>query len=343
MVEITSYSYEKSFVINLPEFLTWNQHLSDFTIVCSPDNVQIQCYKIILAMRSKFFEALFRQENEIKELKVDFGSDLMKVILESLVTIDDNLRNLDVEVLLQLLQIIDYFQMDELSKEIQILLSEKLSLEKILDIVEISEFLHVPHLQANYCQFIKHNLLHLDLTKMPKPLLRKLVSSPPCLIKDSYGRLFDQNESELKLFEALLTIDPNEDWNFSEDSRKRLWFTINDQDLMGQKSYEVSKPLKEVILNQVQASPQSLLYDSKNSSKQLNKFCSSKRKIFTTLPFGKGDPLGSWGYPEWSVEGNIRRIDLKSRFWGNEEVIQGIRIFLEDKSVHSITNLIYIK
>ena len=334
MVEITS--YEKSFVINLPEFLTLNQHLSDFAIVCIPDNVQIQCYKIILAMRSKFFEALFRQENEIKELKVDFGSNLMEIILESLVRINDNLKNLDVEVLLQLLQIIDYFQMDELSAEIQTLLSEKLSLENILDIVEISELLHVPHLRANYCQFIKHNLLHLDLTKMPKPLLKKLVSSPPCLIKDSYGRLFDQNESELKLFEALLTVDPNEDWNFSEDSKKRLWFTINDQDLMGQKSYEISKPLKDVILNQVQASPQSLLYDSKNSSKQLNKFSSSKRKVFTTLPFGKGDPLGSWGYPEWSVEGNIRRIDLKSRFWGNEEVIQGIRIFLEDQSVHSI-------
>ena len=181
MVEITS--YEKSLVINLREYLTWNQYLSDFTIICPSDNIQFQCCKILLAVRSKFFEALFRQEKEIKELKVDFGSELMKIVLESLINVSENLKSLDVEELLQLLQIVDYLQMDELSTEIQTLLSEKLSIENILDIVEISELIEVPYLRAIYCRFIKHNLMHLDLTKIPRDLLKKLVSSPPCLTK----------------------------------------------------------------------------------------------------------------------------------------------------------------
>ena len=117
--------YENSLVNALNEIIT-NQccNLLDFTIICN-GNVPIQSYKILLAARSKYFEAAFRQEPQITCVTLDFEVSVMKFIVESLVNID--LSHLEVPNLLQLLEAADYLQMDDLMKEIQSHLSKTIS------------------------------------------------------------------------------------------------------------------------------------------------------------------------------------------------------------------------
>ena len=249
-------------------------------------------------------------------MNLDFEASVIEIVVKSLVSA--NFKHLEVSELLQLLEISDYLQMEDMINEIEILLSAKLNLFNIYDIVEITELMHVPNLKSNYYQYIKENILHLNLNNVPKSILKSLSLTPSIHIKDTDGRFFDPNESELKIFEKLYEFDPEENWIFSDLSKKKLWFAINDQDLNGKKYYNITESLSNLVRNKVTITTQSLLYDNKNFEKQRSNFLNSKNKIFTTLPFGKGTSEGSWGYPDWSVEGMIRKISVKSRFLANQ-------------------------
>ena len=326
--------YENSLVNALNEIIT-NQYcnLLDFTIICN-GNVPIQSYKILLAARSKYFEAAFRQEPQTTCATLDFEVSVMKFIIESLVYID--LSHLEVPYLLQLLEAADYLQMDDLMNEVQTHLSKLLNLNNIYDVIENTEMLQAPCLKEKYYYFVKQNLLHLTLDRIPISVLKILPSISSCHIKDLNGRFSDPNESEVRLFEALTNFNPHEDWNFSETTKKKIWFTIHDQDLLsGQKSYDITADLVSRILEQISFSPQSLLYESQIFKKQMSVCSQMKKKLFKSLPFGKGCMDGSWSYPEWSVEGVFRKIGVKTRYWEGHHIVQGLKITMDDGSRHA--------
>ena len=214
-------------------------------------------------------------------MNLDFEASVIEIVVKSLVSA--NFKHLEVSELLQLLEISDYLQMEDMINEIEILLSAKLNLFNIYDIVEITELMHVPNLKSNYYQYIKENILHLNLNNVPKSILKSLSLTPSIHIKDTDGRFFDPNESELKIFEKLYEFDPEENWIFSDLSKKKLWFAINDQDLNGKKYYNITESLSNLVRNKVTITTQSLLYDNKNFEKQRSNFLNSKNKIFTTL------------------------------------------------------------
>ena len=120
--------------------------------------------------------------------------------------------------------------MDDLTLEIESILTEKLNLTNIYDIVEFTDNLQVPKLKFNLVQFIKIHILQLDLKQFSKSILKTLTSTPTGHIKDEHGRLYDLIESELILFQALTFLDQSENWNFSKVSKKRQYFALYVQD-----------------------------------------------------------------------------------------------------------------
>ena len=62
--------------------------------------------------------------------------------------------------------------------------------------------------------FVRQNVLQLDLTKLPKDLLKKIFTVPidQCPhIKDHHGRFFDIVRSELKILQPLLNMEDAKD------------------------------------------------------------------------------------------------------------------------------------
>ena len=57
-------TYENSLLTALQEIIVSknSHHLTDFTIICRQNDKEFKTHKLLLAARSKYFEAMFRQE-----------------------------------------------------------------------------------------------------------------------------------------------------------------------------------------------------------------------------------------------------------------------------------------
>ena len=144
-------NYEISLVETLSRIhLTELLNLADFTIYCE-NGEEIQCHKLLLAARSKYFEALFRQEPQRTNLKMNFEISVIKAIVKSLVSFD--LNQYEENELQSLLEASDYLQMDALTKELESALTKKLSLDNVYDIVEFIDNLQVAQLKSDCSQF----------------------------------------------------------------------------------------------------------------------------------------------------------------------------------------------
>ena len=102
----------------------------DFTIY-SENGQEILCHKLLLAARSKYFEALFRQEPQRTNLKINVDIAVIKAIVKSLVNFD--LNQYKENELQSLLEASDYLQMDALTKELESALTKKLCLDNVYD------------------------------------------------------------------------------------------------------------------------------------------------------------------------------------------------------------------
>ena len=196
-------AYEQSLITILRNFQTDYSNLSDFTIICE-NGEELKSHRLLLAARSKYFEALFRQEPNRNSLEINFESSIMQIIINSLISID--LTQLEDEELQKLLEISDYLQMDTLTSEIETTLTNKLTIKNIYDIVDFTENLQVSKLKSNFTEFIKQNILQLDLKDLPKWNLKTLTLTPTGYIKDQHGRLYDLVASELILYQELTLL-----------------------------------------------------------------------------------------------------------------------------------------
>ena len=238
-------NYEKSLLTALKSFQENYRHLTDFTIICQ-NGTEFNSHKILLAARSKYFEALFRQEPQKSSVKLDFDDHVVETVLKSLVCSDFN--EFLVEDLLQLLEVTDFLQMEDYILEIMSAMSKKLTLENIYDVMEFSEC--VQSLSSNFgmhcSQFVKENLLNFDLNKIPKTWLKALPLASSCHVKDLEGRFLDLLESEVKLAAILHRIDPEEPWQFSMESKRKICFGLYDLSL--QDIFEDPNGFNQVIL-----------------------------------------------------------------------------------------------
>merc|ERR1712029_864435 len=154
-----------SFEESLIQYLRLNlSELSDFTIV-SQEKQEFKCNRLLLAARSKYYEALFRQEPDKTTSKLAFNGNLLRVILKSLVTAQFD--DCNQEELLQLIEVVDFLQMPEMASEIEIILSSQLSLDNIYPILASTEqyIQGLTVLKHSVALLVKENILSLDLTR----------------------------------------------------------------------------------------------------------------------------------------------------------------------------------
>ena len=128
-----SSSFEESLIQFLNEHST-SSVLSDFTI-CSQDKQEFWCSRLILAARSKYYEALFRQEPSQTLSELDLNGGMVSTLLKSLVT--PQFDDCSVEDLLQLVAAADFLQMPELLAEIEAALAKQLNLDNIIQMMAI--------------------------------------------------------------------------------------------------------------------------------------------------------------------------------------------------------------
>jgi len=135
-------SYEGSLIQFQKEHAT-SSLLSDFTI-CSGDKQEFKCSRLILAARSNYYQALFRQEPSRTLSELDLDGWMVSTLLKSLVT--PQFHDCSVEDLLQLVGAADFLQMPELLAEIEAALAKQLSLDNLYKVMDSTEHV-IPNLK----------------------------------------------------------------------------------------------------------------------------------------------------------------------------------------------------
>ena len=227
-------TYENSLLTALQEIIVSknSHHLTDFTIICQNNGKEFKTHKLLLAARSKYFEAMFRQEPQKSSVKLDFEDKILEIILKSLVfpNLDDDGFNM--EQLIQLLEVSDYLQMENFTSEVGIAVSKQLNQENIYDIFELSELfqsLSSP-LGEKCAPYVRENLLEIDHEKIPISWFKLLpkFANNSCHFKDVQGRYLDPIQSELKLAVILQSQNPEENWDFPMTSKRKICFGLYD-------------------------------------------------------------------------------------------------------------------
>ena len=223
--------YEKSLVVSMRGFQVNYDNLADFTIICRNEQ-EFKSHKLLLAARSKYFEALFRQEPLKTSVKLDYEGKIISTLLASLVSIKhSDFEKLHLEDLLQMLEVLDYLQMADCMIETERILSGKyLNLGNIYDILEFTEcFLQNLSVLKEKCgAFVIENWLEIDLKRFSKTWIKTIISQPSCHIKDPHGRLMSILASNVKFAETLHLVYPEENNWFSKKSLRKICYGLNE-------------------------------------------------------------------------------------------------------------------
>ena len=106
--------YRRTLFDQLADASTNFRGLSDFKIVCE-DGTEFHTFRIFLAARSKYFDALFRYEPEKRILNLPYEGRIMKIIMDSLLEIGYNQKaefDKSIDDFFKVYEAADYFQMD---------------------------------------------------------------------------------------------------------------------------------------------------------------------------------------------------------------------------------------
>ena len=326
--------YHNSLLKSLAKLCTnSSSELTDFVIKCPdtdsqhPMEVELPTHKLLLVARSKYFEALIRQEPKTTQANLTYEVCDVKIILENLIDFTDDLAKLEFGQTLRLLEITDFLQMESLTKVFEEQISNQLTKENIYDIVNYTENFHVPNLNAKCCIFVKENITVLDLKSFSKTWLKQLTSSPMAYAKDNYGRLVSLNESETLLVTALEDVDPKEDWNISLLTKRRIHMSLLRM---------THKPITEEDRKLIQRYPLPKGEENLESCENYPDLLLGNSQIYSSdREFGEAPNVRNFSR-EYSVRGNFRKIGVKTRLWDNRLIIQGLRIELENGDIETL-------
>ena len=198
--------FEESLTLNLRIMNSLNE-FSDFTIV-SKDEQIIPCSKILLSARSKYYQALFRQEPSQTTSNLDFDGDVLRFVISSLVTA--NFADCSSDQLLELLEVADFLQMPEILSEVETTFLTHLSMENIYQVMDGTKIFisSLKKLQRKINKLIKENILFFDLDAVPLDWLSSVSTAPFANVRGKNGRFLDVVESELIVAMTLLDYMP---------------------------------------------------------------------------------------------------------------------------------------
>ena len=333
-------------------------HLADFTIVCSggedltgaDTKNHLQTYKLLLIARSKYFEALFRQEPNITTAQLDFDSNLVSVILDNLIK-TPKFENFDIYHLMRLLEITDFLQMESFTRFIVLDFNAKLSVKNIVDVISYSQNIHVPELNLGCYKFVKENISNLKnvLVTIPVQWLKGLSPSPTCNGKDEYGRLLCLNDTETFVVAALNELNPEEEWNVSDETKLRMQASFN-------RSFgklNLSREKQDFLCFKYELTLSQSVNPNRLEPPEVD-ICGRADLKLNQVPAFWGSAANANGQEaltlRHSVKGNFRKIGVKTRQWDGRKIVQGLRlefdtgevkcIGMKDRDMVNVTQLI---
>lgn len=154
-------SSESPILFNFLCFLLFYLEFSDVTLIV--DNQKFNVHRLILAMRSEYFEAMFfgasfleRDKNEVT-LEIPASEVAFRVILDYIYTgmVSVAVKNDTTAVLIGVLSLARFFLMQKLEKELIFELEASVSFENWEQLLEISELFDSKELEKKCLRFVK--------------------------------------------------------------------------------------------------------------------------------------------------------------------------------------------
>jgi hypothetical protein len=163
-IKQTIFNSERETVLQSMKKLLSSAKLSDFQIVC--DGKIFECHKSIIANKSDALETMITNrkfnEGQKNQLKIeDFDSETVRMMIHFVYC---NELPEGAKCSINLLLIADKYNIKSLVQFCQEELSQNLSLENALQILEISEKIDVDHLRVETLAFVANNRKTLMLT-----------------------------------------------------------------------------------------------------------------------------------------------------------------------------------
>ena len=163
------------------------KHFYDFTIRCA-DDVEVKGHKIILASQTKFFEGLFRQEQEKDFVLLDFTSETVKVCLKYLYTGQLKITGDNVQ---DLLMIANYLLISPLTTLCSDYILDNIDLTNCLEILSLADGTGNTRLMERALVLICTNIQEIAEKEkfrfVPVHLFRSILQSKKLLIRNSFG------------------------------------------------------------------------------------------------------------------------------------------------------------
>jgi len=345
--------------------------LCDLTIICANEE-KVLAHKLILAVHSEYFAALFKHNPETMTTTSlpQFDSGVVKVIIKSLILGTDVTELNDVG-LYQIIRAADYFQMKDLVSVLTDMILAEMTTENIQDVFDLSQTICSPTLEEACNDFIKTNIQAIFATNraflqgFSKRRFEIIFSKPWTLFQDKFGRPCDKMETienllfilyetltasglerclesghRLKELPDILKCFKKEDLHyiFTQNNSSVPWQHYNRKRVLSQNLELVLR-----FCTMYEAEPKLKSHLESNS-----------HEIYwlppTVLPWGtllpsNTRPFGThltnfFEHPrnveKWSVEGLIRKINIKSRTLDGKHIIQGLQFFLENGETKSV-------
>ena len=232
--------YRRTLFDQLADASTNFRGLNDFKIVCE-DGTEFHTFRLLLAAKSKYFDALFRHEPEKRILNLPYEGHIMKIIMDSHLETEEFDKRID--DFFKVYEAADYFQIETIVKALQDyvfyrcfdygLNRRRDRQNTINDFYQFAHFFEkyeIPKFMDVIACHVKKFLSWFDLKKFPMSILKKLVNpnlrdydwSYWYYMENYSGRLSDPFCSEMFLCKKLLEIAPFQDWVFSQNSMENI-------------------------------------------------------------------------------------------------------------------------
>ena len=304
------------------------ESLSDFTIIAE-NGEKLSTFKLLLAMQSKFFEALFRQEPDKKTIQLNYDHHCLQKLCHCPFMTD--IESHEMSELLKMLEISDFLQMDTVSNLLQVKIHQKLSIHNVVEVAKFVDcFASFANLKDKMEQFIRQNVLHLDLKEIPRSTLNTILIPKASWcphVKDEHGRHLDIVRSDLKVCLSLLKLDDFKNHlsikDISENTLQRLIHA-------GQRSWQFQISNAEMILliNFLKIGP--LVETEHEFDEEEPKEIKTINKSLRLI----GQIVGQTSQTErFNIVGMVRKIKAQTFSGG---ILKGFQIELFDGSLHSI-------
>ena len=194
------------FIQNMKQYI-WNspedKHFYDFKIIAK-DGSEVQSHKIILASQTKYFAALFRQENP-DWVELDFPGDIIEKCVNYIYTEDIDVNGDNVQ---DVMVFANYIVIPEIVRVCEEFIVNNLDLSTCVDVLKLGDHLGNSSIIEEAKNFICRNFQTLfssndQLQAFPLHLFKQILSSDKLVLYSKYNTILPGVEREEMLGEYI--------------------------------------------------------------------------------------------------------------------------------------------